>query len=120
MPFEKQKPKIIKDDNHRPIYLNHYGNETKTCRVYLEEYFLKPLVQMETLVNMLDDDAYSTYGYVCVGLLELNKRKIQKACDLIKEAFAGDIFIDTPIRDEITYDGGIPLGVVCRKEENHG
>ncbi len=114
---ETQKPEIIKDDNWNPIYLNQYGNETKAFRICLEDFMMTPLKQMESLVNMIGDDAYENFGFVCEALIEANKLKVQKACDLIEEAMGGRFFIDTPMRDEITYDGGVPIGVLCKPEK---
>ena len=114
---ETQKPEIIKDDNWNPIYLNKYGNETETFRTRLGDFMMTPLKQMESLVNMISDDDYGNFGFVCEALIAANIMKIQKACELIEEAMGGRFFIDTPLRTELTYDGGTPIGVLCKPEQ---
>ena len=114
---ETQRPEIIKDDNWSPLYLNQYGNETKTFRNRLEDFMMTPLKQMESLVNMISDDDYGNFGFVCEALIAANIMKIQKACELIEEAMGGKLFVDTPLRTDLTYDGGTPIGVLCKPEQ---
>jgi len=112
--MEEQKPRIIKDDHLHPVYLNQYGRETETYREHIEDYLLTPINHMDQLVGILGDDAFEEFGFICQALIDLGRAKVQKACELIEGAVGGEVYVDTPMRSEITYDGGLPIGAVCR------
>ena len=110
MKNERIEPRMIKDDEFCPVYLNKFGNEIEAHRETLFNCLYNWLRQIDVVVDMLGDDAYAQYGFITKGVLRSDYKYLEVLCDLI-EKHIGEISVDEPARNEVSWDG-LPIGVV--------
>ena len=84
----------------------------------LEEFMERPFEELDSLIAMIGDEMYEHFGFVVESLIEMAKRRVAKGCDLLTDA-VGEIFFDTPARDEWCYDG-TPFRVYVKPREKEG
>ncbi|MBW2709183.1 MAG: hypothetical protein JRD04_07880 [Deltaproteobacteria bacterium] len=111
--MSEEKLRIVKDDEHHPVYMTKHGWEAETYRVTLAEMISTTMNRFEALIEMLDDDDFGKFGFLAQNLTDHSNAILNKAYDLIVEN-VGVIYIDTPVRSCPIYDGGMPIGVVCK------
>lgn len=92
-------------------------HELIAVRDSLEEFMERPFKQLESLIDMIGDDMYEHFGFAAESLIDMGKRRVQKACQLLTET-VGEVSFDTPRRDEWCYDGTpFRVYVTAKKEE---
>lgn len=103
---------LIKDDETWPVYLNEYNFKVRAYREGIYDFLHEPLRRVGIFNELLSDEDFGKYGFVCNALLETAERQLKAFCSLLEKHF-GEICVDTPRRNQIGYDG-LPIGIFVK------
>ena len=108
---EKKKPRMIKADKLKTIYLNEWENEVETYGQNLFDDFDLILSRMEAFSLMLNEEEKAeNFSFVFDAVVRDSRVQVNAMRDLVREE-VGNITFHRPVWGQQGYFAEKPLGV---------